>query len=379
MTVTTERRKGAISNICFRPHIAKTSKGQPVDWYVNEQVKLGNWAVQEIPAEIVGLSRPLNVFRASRKTNLITHAWHGDKNTFCPPMWWDLAIGSGACGLGCRACFLMLTHRIKRDPWRHLLYDNMEDFVHACEGWLQATTRRPLHTLGIGIDRSDSLLYEGVMPYVRELAPLFANPNINKNDNKMILLTKTTNTHYLEDIQPDNRDKIVVSFSLNPEGIADLWEGKWPDGERITPPISARLEAAKYAQDLGYEVRIRIDPIMAPDNWEGQYTKFVNEVRNLGINFRYWTLGTYREKNGQLDAWRERWGLLPMEWGFSEAELVKDGTHRHLPEERRIELYKKVSAIIRREFKGARIGLCKETHAVRKAVALCNGDCNCLL
>jgi len=379
MTVTTENRKGTISNIYFRPNIAKTSKGQPVDWYVNEQVKLGNWTVQEIPAEILGLSRSLTVFRASRKTNLITHDWHGDKNTFCPPMWWDLAIGSGACGLGCRACFLMLTHRIKRDPWRHLLYDNMEDFVHACEGWLEASTRRPPHTLGIGIDRSDSLLYEGVMPYVRSIAPLFANSHVNKNSNKMILLTKTTNTHYLEDIQPENRDNIVVSFSLNPEGIADLWEGKWPDGVRITPSISARLEAARYAQDLGYEVRVRVDPIMTPDNWEGQYAEFINEAKNLGINFRYWTLGTYREKNGQLDAWRERWGLLPMEWGFSEDELVKDGTHRHLPEERRIKIYKKVTTIIRREFKGTRVSLCKETHTVRKAVALCNGDCNCLI
>ncbi len=361
------------------PQIGKTSVGRSISWYVEEQAATGKWREEEIPAETVGLSRPLRVFRVSRKTNLITYSWHGDKNTFCPPMWWDLAIGSGACGLGCRACFLMLTHRIKRDPWRHLLYDNLDDFLNISEKWLGASNRRPQHTLGVGIDRSDSLLYEGVAPHVRNLAPLFADPKYNLNGNKLILLTKTKNTHYLAEIPSDQRRNIVPSFSLNPEPIADLWEGKWPDGLRISPPISERLEAARFAQEMGYEVRVRIDPILTPAGWEGHYAAFVAEVKKLGIDFRYWTLGTYREKNGQLDAWRERWGLLPMEWQPEDDELEKDGTHWHLPEARRIEIYTKVRDIILREFPRARVSLCKETHVVRKAVRLCNGDCNCLL
>jgi hypothetical protein len=360
--------------------IGKTAAGRPIDWYTNEQVNNGVWREEEVTSEVSGLSRPITIYRGSRKTNLIAYDWHGDKQTFCPPMWWDLAIGSGACGLGCRACFLMLTHRIKRDPSRHLLYDNLNDFLHASERWLLDPTRRRQHTLGVGIDRSDSLLYEGVIPHVRNLASLFSDPNYNIAGNKLILLTKTANTHYLEDISLAHRSNIVASFSLNPEAIADLWEGKWPDTyERITPSISNRLEAVKYAEDLGFEVRVRVDPILTPDGWEDQYASFITDVKNAGINFRYWTLGTYREKNTQLDAWRERWGLPPMEWQPSENELVQDGTHRHLPEERRIPIYMKVSALIRREFPKARISLCKETHPVRKALALCNADCNCLI
>jgi DNA repair photolyase len=193
-------------------------------------------------------------------------------------------------------------------------------------------------------------------------------------------LTKTANTHYLADIIPAHRNAIVASFSLNPESVADLWEGKWPDtGERITPPIAHRLDAVKYAQDLGFEVRVRVDPILTPEGWEEHYAAFVADVRHAGINFRYWTLGTYREKNTQLDAWRERWGLLPMEWQPEENGMVKDGTHRHLSEQQRIAIYTKVTALIRREFPRARVSLCKETHVVRKALALCNADCNCLL
>lgn len=357
-----------------------TSTGRSISWFVDEQVNSGTWTEEEIEPHISGLTRSIKVYRASRKSNLIAYDWHGDKKTFCPPMWWDLAIGSGACGLGCRSCFLMLTHRIKRDPSRHLLYNNLDDFAHAAEKWLYDPIRRRQHTLGVGIDRSDSLLYEGVIPHVRNLAPLFSSSEHNKLGNKLILLTKTANTHYLSEISPANRTNIIVSFSLNPEPIADLWEGKWPDtGERITPSISKRLEAVKYAQDLGFEVRVRIDPILTPEKWENYYENFIEDIKARGIKFRYWTLGTYREKNAQLDGWRERWGLLPMEWHPQDNELVKDGTHWHISEQRRIDIYTKMQKIIQRAFSTARISLCKETHSVRRAVSMCNSDCNCLI
>ncbi|MFC2037483.1 spore photoproduct lyase family protein [Chloroflexota bacterium] len=359
--------------------VGRTSAGRSILWFVEEQVANGTWREETIPAEVVGLSRPLVVCRAPRKTNLITHSWHGGEDTFCPPVWWDLAIGSGPCGLGCRACFLMLTHRIKRDPLRHLLYDNLTDFVLTTERWLRDPERRRQHTLGIGIDRSDSLLYEGVVEHVRSLAPLFGDSDINRNGNKLILLTKSSNAHYLAEISPKHRSHVVVSFSLNPEPIADRWEGKWPDtGERITPPISERVKAAKYAQQLGFEVRVRLDPILTPEGWREQYSAFVAGVRGQGINFHSWTLGTYREKNTQLDDWRQRWGLPAMEWQPEEDELIKDGTHWHLSLKQRVMIYRSMRDIIRGEFPQAKVSLCKESHAVRKRLNLCNADCNCL-
>jgi DNA repair photolyase len=355
-----------------------TSAGKPMTWYIEKQLAEGNWRLETIPADIVGLSRPLSVFRAPRKTNIITHKWHGDRNTFCPPMWWDLAIGSGACGLGCRACFLMLTHRIKRDPWRHLLYDNVEDFAQTVEKWLLSADRRRQHTLGVGIDRSDSLLYEGVTGHVRRLAPLFGDPSKNPQSCKLVLLTKSRNTHYLGEIAPEHRSNVVVSFSLNPEPVADLWEGKWPDGVRITPPVADRLEAAQLAQWLGYEVRVRIDPILTPPGWQAFYADFIAQVKSMRISFRYWTLGTYREKNTQLDAWRNRWGLPLMEWQPDNESLVHDGTHWHLPESQRIQIYQSVRDVIQKEFPQARVSSCKESHTVRSQLGLCNADCNCL-
>jgi DNA repair photolyase len=358
-----------------------TSAGKPMDWYIQEQIASGQWREETIGTELTGLTRPITVLRAARATNLITYDWHGDKNTFCPPMWWDLAIGSGACNFACRSCFLILTHRIKRDPMRHLLYDNVADFEKAARAWLTDRSRRKQHTLGVGIDRSDSLLYEGVTGHVRTLAPFFGSSDWNRHGNKLILLTKSANVKWLADIAPVDRQNVVISFSLNPEEIADLWEGKWPDtGERITPAIPKRLQAARLSQHLGHEVRVRLDPILTPEGWEDYYRYFVRQVKTKGIKFTYWTLGTYREKNSQLDGWRERWGLLPMEWQPGEDEMVKEGTHRHLPEARRVEIYRTVQDIIRAEFPQAKISLCKETHSIRRAVAgMCNANCNCLV
>src|SRR5260370_22564001 len=83
--------------------IGVTSAGRPIDWFTSEQVNKGVWREEEIAPEITGLNRPLIIYRGSRKTNLIVYDWHGDKQTFCPPMWRDLAIGSGASALGCRS------------------------------------------------------------------------------------------------------------------------------------------------------------------------------------------------------------------------------------------------------------------------------------
>ncbi len=106
----------------------------------------------------------------------------------------------------------------------------------------------------------------------------------------------------LEEIEEQEWDAIVSKPHV--QALAE--DGETEDSD-ITPSIATRLEAARYAQDLGYEVRVRVDPILTIEHWEEHYADFVAQVKAAGLNFRYWTLGTYREKNTQLDGWRERW------------------------------------------------------------------------
>ena len=366
--------------------------------FIDGEIARGAWRPTVVPPEVSGISRPMTVYCASRKAELIKMKWHGDVDTFCPPHWADIAIGSGACGFGCRACFLMLTFRTLRDPLAPVVYDNGEDFERKVYKWLKAATwevdgkgRRPRTTkdsIGLGIDCADSLLWEGVTGHARRLIPLFTDPTTNPLGNPLILLTKSANTRYLAELSDTHLRRVngkvpnvAVTMSLNPEAIADLWEGKFPDTlQRITPSIASRLVALRDAQDMGFDVRVRVDPILTPSGWEDMYRTFFSDMAHrLGIRPSMITLGTYREKTPQLDTWREKWGL-PAMGVESDTTEARDGTHFHVLG--RAEIYNKVANLVLAAFKGAAftpyVSLCKETHAVRKETGLHSGNCNCL-
>ncbi len=342
--------------------------------FVASKVASGEWREGRLSARDAGLPRDLRIFLASRKTSPIVPNSRPNRSTYCPPLYWDLAIGSGPCGLGCRGCYLLGTFRDRRDPYQPLLYDNHAFLWEAVRKWLASPQRRPIHSLGLGTDRSDSLLFEHVTGHARRLIPMFADPTRNPTGCKLLLLTKSKNTHYLAGLPTDN---IIVSFSLNPEPIADLWEGKWPDTlERITRPIGERLRASMEAQRMGFEVRWRIDPILTPDGWESHYDHFFKKVAEQHHQPTRITLGTFRETTPQLDYWRRRWGLPEMGW--RPEALQRDGTHWHCPEEVRVNTYRTMAAMCRRYVPTAIVSLCKETRSVRRRAGLTCPACNCL-
>ena len=266
----------------------------------------------------------------------------------------------------------MLTHRAFCDPSRHVLYENLDDY----EQVVQKGLAKPGRNLGLGIDCSDSLLYEGVTGHARRLIPLFASKKTNPFRRKLILLTKSTNIGYLEELPTTN---ILVTFSLNPEPIADLWEGKWNDGLRITPLIKGRLIASTKAQQMGFEVRWRVDPILPVDKWENIYSEFFYSAAAEGHQPTRITLGTYRAMGMSLLTIAAKWGLPPMEW--VPGELTKDGMHYHIPEEQRFDIYRQLISFIKSAWRKAGsipiVALCKETRSVREALGINHSHCNC--
>ena len=58
--------------------IKTTVTGRLIDWYVNNQMDGCKWREEVIQAEIVCLSRPLTVFIAPRKINLLTYDSQAD-------------------------------------------------------------------------------------------------------------------------------------------------------------------------------------------------------------------------------------------------------------------------------------------------------------
>jgi len=351
-----------------------TEEGKPFDHVVRTKVDEGEYRLQCIPADILGTARPIEVYRARRAKNNIIKPWEPNTNdhSYCPAHWADIAIGRGACGFRCRACFLLLTHRVFCDPSRHVLYENVDDYEVA----VRKELLKPGPNLGAGIDCSDSLLYEGVTGLIRRISPLFANEATNPFGRKPILLTKSTNVHYLEGLRTTN---ILVTFSLNPEPIADLWEGKWNDGLRITPSVGDRLNASAKVQEMGFEVRWRVDPILPVENWSDIYRTFFMSAAAEGHRPTRITLGTYREMGRSLLTIAAKWGLPPIEW--TPTELTKDGMHYHIPEGQRIEIYRQLSDTIESAWQSTGaipiVALCKETRGVRPATGITHEHCNC--
>ena len=361
-----------LQSIRTKPGFA--NNGKPFNHVVQDKVTKGEYRLQCIPAELLGTRRPIEVYRAKRARSSILKPWEAstEDDSYCPSHWADIAIGRGACGFRCRACFLMLTHRTFCDPSRHVLYENIDDY----EEMVRKELLRPGKNLGLGIDCSDSLLYEGVTGLARRLIPLFTSADTNPYGRKLILLTKSTNVHYLEGLPTAN---VLMTFSLNPEPIADLWEGKWDDGVCITPPVSERLAASMKAQDMEFEVRWRVDPILPVDRWQDIYREFLCGAAADGHRPARITLGTYREMGRSLLTIAAKWGLPPME--FIPGELHKDGMHYHLPDEQRIDIYRQLSDFITMAWQRSGhqpiIALCKETRTIREALGMTHSHCNC--
>ena len=358
----------------IRTRPGRASNGRSFDHVVQSKVAKGEYTLHCIPADVLGTLRPIEVYRASRARNTLLKPWQAstDDESYCPSHWADIAIGRGACGLRCRACFLMLTHRTFADPSRHVLYENTGDY----EQVVRKELMRPGKNLGLGIDCSDSLLYEGETGHARRLIPLFASQETNPFRRKLILLTKSTNIRYLEGLPTAN---VLVTFSLNPEPIADLWEGKWNDGVRITPAVGDRLAASQKAQDMGFEVRWRVDPILPVEGWQAIYGGFFDAAASQGHRPTRITLGTYREMGRSLLTIAARWGLPPME--FTPGKLAKDGMHYHLPDDQRIGIYERLIGFIKAAWDQTGhvpvVALCKETKTIRAALHIDHHHCNC--
>jgi DNA repair photolyase len=187
--------------------------------------------------------------------------------------------------------------------------------------------------------------------------------------------------------------KLIVTFSINPE-----WITRHVDV--ATPPLSARLAAARRLHQAGVPVMLRVDPIVAFDEWTSAYDDLAESV------FEYFepehvTLGTPRFQDvGELSTIVERIGS-PQAREFMRAQagqmgLSKPGTpvtddsfrsyfknmSVSYPDAARIDLYRTVANAFLRRRPQLPLGLCEEPAAIWAEVGLPwtgdkTKDCSC--
>lgn len=89
------------------------------------------------------------------------------------------------------------------------------------------------------------------------------------SQHKVLFLTKSANiSNFLKNSWQDNA---ILSWSINADKVARTWE-------HYAPEVKERLTAAANAYNKGYEVRLRIDPMVAINGWQTQYADLVDVI-----------------------------------------------------------------------------------------------------
>jgi spore photoproduct lyase len=200
------------------------------------------------------------------KRRLYVSRYEGDPVKSCQGMgdyvccqYFTIALVSD-CHLECTYCILQ--DYLRNNPVITVYANVDEIFARIRERVVKHPNR--IFRIGTG-ELSDSLALDHITEFSREVASFAAeNPNV-----LIELKTKTANVDNL--IGLDHRKRVVVSWSLNPQGYIDSEEHKCDS-------LAARLEAARRCADAGYPVGIHFDPLLNFDGWETEYAGLVDAV-----------------------------------------------------------------------------------------------------
>jgi len=205
---------------------------------------------------------------------------------------------------------------------------------------------------------ADSLMYEkNGSPFSKFMISLFQG----QNKHRVLLVTKSVYIANLLEI--DHNGKAVVSFSLNAPNVARIFEK--------APPVDERVEAAAKLSRAGYEVRIRIDPLVPLPGWEQDYRALMELVFSKFRPSRI-TLGSLRGLRSTINFARDRrWVAFleePSNWGLKVAFEI------------RLRMYQTVLDYLASSYGYHQVGLCKETLAIWDALGMNYRQikCNCL-
>lgn len=163
------------------------------------------------------------------------------------------------CIYDCRYCFLQGMYRSAH----YILFVNFEDFFSAIEEKLQAHKHEPVSFFS-GYD-CDSLALEPVTRFVENSLPFFSSHPLATLE----LRTKSTQIRFLLDREPI--PNVVAALTLTPHEIASELEHR-------APPLKRRLEALQKLQNAGWNIGLRLDPIIYCEGWKSIYMSFYKDV-----------------------------------------------------------------------------------------------------
>lgn len=204
---------------------------------------------------------------------------------------------------------------------------------------------------------SDSLITErSKRPFSKFVMELISTQDVHR----VLFVTKSPEIGNLLNIE--NEKQAVVSFSLNAESVAARWEK--------APKVADRIEAAGLLKDAGFEVRVRIDPMVPIEGWQKAYSELLDRVFSRFEPDRV-TLGSLRGLQSTINNARDK------TWTVYLGESSNWG--KKIPRSSRKLMYAAVIKKLNRDFGYRRVALCKETVQTWKDLGMdyTKIRCNC--
>jgi len=239
------------------------------------------------------------------------------------------------CPYDCSWCYLKGTFRFRPNGKEPVVKDYDKIELHTRTFLEEAETPEILNTGEI----ADSLMSEnGNKPFSKFIIPMFES----QNKHKVLFLTKSSDVKNL--LKMESHSQAVVSFSLNAIPVADKWEK--------APKILKRLEAAQKLYNAGYEVRVRIDPMVPIENWEKHYLHLADLIFERFIPERI-TLGSLRGLQSTIN------GCTDKSWVQYLSESSNWG--KKIDIKIRYQMYSSIIKFLKQRYQYKQVAPCKET------------------
>ena len=278
------------------------------------------------------------------------------QNMRCFP-YYKLVPLSNGCPYSCVYCYLAYVYRkygafIKLN----INYDKMVRQI-------KKLTTNCQHKISFNFgEMLDSLALDHITNLTSLLVPLFKN----FNNAYLMMLTKSSNIDNLLKIKPNQQ--VVVSWSLNPQIIADKYETG-------TARLDERINAAKQCQKLGYRIRFRIDPGILYAEWKKEYALLIEKIFT-NTEPENITIGMLRLFKGHISLSKNAYNITADLFNLL-TETAEDGKLRYNFQQR-LEFYKFLIDTIRSYNKKVSIGICRESWEMHDCLNQRMPLCNCI-
>jgi len=206
---------------------------------------------------------------------------------------------------------------------------------------------------------ADSLMGEGLdIPFSKFIIPMFEE----QARHKVLFVTKSDNVKHLLEIEPHNQ--VIISFSLNADEVANRWENK-------APSVDRRIEAGRKLSQAGYEVRVRIDPMVPVPEWQKYYLILIDNIFTSFVPSRI-TLGSLRGLQSTVNGSTDKSWVTYLKEGSSWGKKIDFKT--------RYNMYALVINQLKDIYNFCEVALCKETLAMwgRLSMDYKKIRCNCV-